>query len=336
MGVTSKFPVGLFIISLDFELYWGLRDKRSLESYRENLHGTRTAVLSLLSIFEEYGVHATWSTVGFLFLDSRVSLMEAIPDRLPGYVDKNLCPYAYLQLTNELESDCHFAADLIQKIAQTPGQEIGSHTYSHFYCLEDGVSRASFCADLCQAQATGQEVGIPPRSLVFPRNQWREEFLSLLPERGLVCYRGVENHPAYAATSNRRQGYLRRAVRLLDTYFNLTGHHTFGPEYCGSSIPYNIPASRFLRAYTPRLSFVDPLKKRRIVHSMRLAATQKQAFHLWWHPHNFGSNLTENLAFLRKLLDEYRRLATAGTMRSANMAEVAEILDRHQAIPSRW
>ena len=335
MTPPSQFQTGIFLISLDFELYWGVRDKRSLDSYRENLQGTREAVLDLLRLFEERGVHATWSTVGFLFQDSQEALNRVIPEKLPGYQDQNLCPYQYIQQTSELFPEYHFAADLIQKIARTPGQEIGTHTYCHFYCLEDGVSRESFSADLSLARAAGEQCGLVPRSLVFPRNQWREDFLSLLPDHGLTCYRGVEQHPAYTATSNRNQGYLRRAARLLDTYINLTGHHTFGPVRCGPSPPYNLPASRFLRPYSPRLRLLDSLKERRIVQSMRYAAAQKQAFHLWWHPHNFGSCRPENLEFLKTVLDEYGRLASRQGMRSLNMVETADEVSRTQAIPRR-
>jgi hypothetical protein len=35
---------GALVISLDFELHWGVRDKRSVASYRENLLGARRAV----------------------------------------------------------------------------------------------------------------------------------------------------------------------------------------------------------------------------------------------------------------------------------------------------
>lgn len=333
--MPSHFQTGIFLISLDFELYWGVRDKRSLESYQENLHGTREAVVDLLSLFEKWGVHATWSTVGFLFQESQESLSRTTADQLPGYRDPNLCPYRYFQGTPELKTEFHFAEDLIQKIARTPGQEVGTHTYSHFYCLEEGVSRESFSEDLRLARAVGEKSGTPPRSLVFPRNQWREEFLSLLPEHGLTCYRGVEQHPAYAATSNREQGYLRRAIRLLDTYLNLTGHHTFGPDRCGASPPFDLPASRFLRPYSPRLRLLDPLKKRRIIQSMRHAAARKQAFHLWWHPHNFGKHRKKNLEFLRTLLEEYGSLAASTGMRSLNMVEAAAEVSRAQAIPKR-
>jgi GAF domain-containing protein len=42
---------GIFTISLDFELYWGVRDKVDLEAYRGSLLGAREAIPRLLDLF---------------------------------------------------------------------------------------------------------------------------------------------------------------------------------------------------------------------------------------------------------------------------------------------
>ena len=134
------------------------------------------------------------------------------------------------------------------------------------------------------------------------------------------------DHPAHAATAGRHQGYIRRAIRLIDSYLPITGHHTFGPNRCTGEVPYNIPASRFLRPYTPKLRWFDPLKKKRILASLRHAATHKQAFHLWWHPHNFGRHLEQNAGFLERILQEYRLLSDRFGMRALSMSETAKEL----------
>ncbi len=65
---------GVFVISLDFELYWGMRDIKAIEDYKDNLLGERTIVPTLLKVFGEYGIHATWATVGFMFYENRQEL----------------------------------------------------------------------------------------------------------------------------------------------------------------------------------------------------------------------------------------------------------------------
>ena len=70
---------GTLIASLDFELYWGVRDVKTVAQYRENLLGVRRAIPALLAFFADYGIHATWATVGFLFFASRVELLAGAP-----------------------------------------------------------------------------------------------------------------------------------------------------------------------------------------------------------------------------------------------------------------
>jgi len=66
-----------------------------------------------------------------------------------------------------------------------------------------------------------------------------------------------------------------------------------------------------------------PLRLRRLKQGMALAAREGSTFHLWWHPHNFGVNLDENLAQLEVLLRHYRRLADTHGMQSHCMADFA-------------
>jgi hypothetical protein len=56
---------------------------------------------------------------------------------------------------------------------------------------------------------------------------------------------------------------------------------------------------------------------------MTNAATTGRIFHLWWHPHNFGSHVAENMAMLRQILEHYRALAERHGMASRNMGEIA-------------
>ena len=61
---------GTLIVSLDFELFWGMLDCSTLEEYGGNVMGGRGAIPRLLKLFETYNIHATWATVGFLFADN--------------------------------------------------------------------------------------------------------------------------------------------------------------------------------------------------------------------------------------------------------------------------
>ena len=60
-----------FIISLDFELMWGVRDHRGLADYGDAVLGVRRAIPEILARFEAAGIRATWATVGLLFARTR-------------------------------------------------------------------------------------------------------------------------------------------------------------------------------------------------------------------------------------------------------------------------
>jgi peptidoglycan/xylan/chitin deacetylase (PgdA/CDA1 family) len=94
----------------------------------------------MLELFQHYQIHATWATVGFLLCRDRSELLAAVPNTLPQYEDDALNPYTHLYEVGNAEEDdpFHFAKSLVDLIVDTPGQELGSHTFSHYYCLEPG------------------------------------------------------------------------------------------------------------------------------------------------------------------------------------------------------
>src|SRR3546814_13796157 len=79
----------------------------------------------------------------------------------------------------------------------------------------------------------------------------------------------------------------------------------------------NVRSSRFLRPYKPGLKSLEEMRLSRICRAMRQAAISGSVFHLWWHPHNFGADIAENMAFLRRILESYRQLADEYGMTSA-------------------
>jgi hypothetical protein len=73
------------------------------------------------------------------------------------------------------------------------------------------------------------------------------------------------------------------------------------------------------------LSFLEPLRMRRIKRSMTRAAKRGEVFHLWWHPHNFGIHQEENFRNLETILKHFEYLRSTYGMQSASMSEIAII-----------
>ena len=310
---------GIFTISLDFELFWGVRDHRTLENYGENIRNVHHVVPRLLELFSKYNVHCTWATVGFLFFNEKKEMMSYLPVQRPTYEKKDYDPYPYLE-QNELEKIYHFAPALIEQIRRIPGQEIGTHTFSHFYTLEKNTTIGQFQSDLRAAIAIAKEKGIEIKSIVFPRNQYSDEHIKTCLQEGIKIYRGNALSGVYKPTSRENEKLFRKGTRFADAYINITGHHCHAIPAVSEII--NLPASRFLRPYDPKFKMFDGLKLRRIKLGIKFAAKHGLIYQLWWHPHNFGKYMNENFKFLEQVLEYYHQLNREGKIESQNMLEI--------------
>lgn len=324
---------GKLVISLDFELLWGVRDKKTIDQYGENIRAVHTIVPRLLELFDRYEVKATFSTVGFLFFDNKTALLSSLPNLLPDYSNKNLSPYnGHFDLLKDSypQDEYHFGWHLVEKIKQHPQHEIGTHTFSHYYCLEEGQTVEQFRADIEQAIVVAKAKGVEITSLVFPRNQFNDAYLNVCSELGIICYRGNEHSWLYEARNKNDEKLHRRALRLIDAYINISGHHAHSDGYMQSKYPIDIPSSRFLRPYSAKLSFLEPLKVNRIKQSMTYAAQKNLTYHLWWHPHNFGDHTDENFSCLEQILSHYKKLQYGHSFQSYTMTELAKFLMNEQ------
>lgn len=314
--------VGRLVISLDFELLWGVRDTEDRQSYGQNILGAREAIPRILDMFAAGGIRATWATVGFLFCETKEELLACLPQDRPAFRDSRLSNYTYLDEVgpDERRDPYFFGASLVDLIARTPGQEIGTHTLSHTYCLEEGQTADALRADLNAARFLAERRGLMLKSIVFPRNQYSDESLAVCKEIGLTHFRGNAKGWAYRSLPGAGQTRPRRALRLLDAYSGALGAQLCEP------VPRNglvdVPASRFLRPCAGRLAPLHPLHIGTIKRGMTAAAELGKGYHLWWHPHNFGRELEANLQGLAQILGHFRALRDRFGMQSCAMADI--------------
>ncbi len=329
----NRFDGGVLTISLDFELHWGVSDLYPVEAVRGRLEGARRAMPRLLRLFEDFGVRATWAVAGMLLCESRAEIEAAVrePDR-PGYADQRLSNHRLVPLIGAGESDdpSHYALSLVRLIRDAAGQELATHTFSHFYALEAGATIEAFDADLAAAIAVARRRGVETRSIVFPRNQYSAKHLEACARRGLTAFRGNPPRWMYGSACSRGESLVRRAARLLEAHVPLGEDNLYTPAQCltGGGL-VNIAASRFLRPAEGARALAD--QRLRLVESeLRAAARLGRLYHLWWHPHNFGAEPDANLSRLSRILDAYAELQAKG-MRSLTMAAAAEEVRTHAA-----
>lgn len=185
---------GNLIISLDFELHWGAAERWNLELMKPYFDNTRRIIPLMLQLFEANNIKVTWATVGFLFAKNREQLLEFLPQEKPAYVDPMFNSYNLFHKNKvgecEASDPYHFGYSLIKKILNTEGQELASHTFSHYYCNEPGQNVQRFEEDLNAAQKISrQNFGIELRSLAFPKNQFNARYLTTAYNAGIKIVR---------------------------------------------------------------------------------------------------------------------------------------------------
>src|SRR5688572_12173796 len=118
---------GIFTISLDFELHWGGFEKWRLSgsgfrdsgsavhpvtrnpqlgthnsqpaTFDQYFLNTRRVIPQMLALFERYGIHVTWASVGMLMHSNFESLQKNFPAVRPTYQHSELSAYSYIEQT---------------------------------------------------------------------------------------------------------------------------------------------------------------------------------------------------------------------------------------------
>jgi peptidoglycan/xylan/chitin deacetylase (PgdA/CDA1 family) len=315
---------GAFVISLDFELLWGVWDVTTKEKYGNHIKGVKEVIPKLLDLFSNYDLKVTFAIVGFLFAKDKDELLSFLPAIKPSY-SKNKYN-VYLQEVNKIgqndrDDPYHFGYSLLELIKEGE-HEIATHTFSHYYCLEEGQTPGDFDTDIKAAIKVAGSKNINLTSLVFPRNQINTDYLAVLKENNIKVFRGNPDSWIYKPRKFSAELPFIRLCRLLDTYLPVSGYNTYLVKNNGP-LPVNIPASRFLKPYNKKLAWLEKLKLKRIMNEMTRAAQKKEHYHLWWHPHNFGINIQENMDNLTVLLNHYRSLQHKYDFTNLTMKEAA-------------
>ena len=309
-----------FVVSLDFELFWGVCDTQTVAGYGPHVMGARAAIPRLLALFRQHRLKATWATVGMIMCRNYAQWRDSRPRELPGYARTGISPYSMESIVRQ-HADLFFARHLVEHILATDGQELATHTYSHFYCKETGVTTRQFAADLDHAQGMAADIGAKVRSIVMPRNQIAPDFLSVLPKAGIEVYRGNQAHWLYRNGNDVIGGIAGRAVRFADACLPLSGQRTVEAQRQGALV--NLPASAFLYPWSSRRPWLSALRLHRLKREMTDAARTGKVFHLWWHPHNFGLALDDNLMLLEAILGHFHHLSDVYGMQNWCMADFA-------------
>lgn len=305
--------MSLVVISLDFEMRWGVHDiyGTNFDPYRDNVNNLHEVIPHTLKAFAERELKATWATVGAVGLNNWNEYFELAP-QAPLYQNKALAinpRYADLDPDGTL----HFAPELIRKIIDTPGQELGSHTFSHIYFREPGVTENDFLLEMKAVKNLwNKRFSRDPVSLVFPRNQ--SAFEHLMPKTGIRIWRDNEKVWYFNQNTERTNSQLPRCLRIIESVTPWVRRAVpLEPGITRSSlfIRFNLPESLW-KMHIARVKYE------------LTSINSGQIFHIWWHPENLGSNMKRSLNRLSELLDAVSKFSNNNGLKSQNMAGLLE------------
>jgi peptidoglycan/xylan/chitin deacetylase (PgdA/CDA1 family) len=291
---------GRFFISFDFEKFWGISDQGYASKYiYQNIKKVDYVLPKILDILNYYKINSTIAVVGILFFD-REELISLGNVDLP-YKNQKQNPFRDINGLLSIPDEMLFGGKALKKLLDSKNHEIASHTFTHFYCLEEGISLSHFNEDLIRFNNIRKDL----KSFVFPRNQFDESFLELLKEYGIRVVR-VNDEASYLYKTNPRAGYFIRVMRFIDRYINISGNNISQVKITNGM--YLQSHSRFFAPYIAKLKWLEPYKIGRIKKEMTYCAINGFDYHLWTHPHNFGKNPKEMLSQLEEIAIHYNYL----------------------------
>lgn len=320
---------GVFCISLDFELHWGCFERMLLnDDQQKYFQNTRDLIPKKLDLFALNEIHVTWAIVGMLYNKNIIEWENRKPSNIPSFDNEKASAYKWIEKHGfKGENDpYHFAPDLIEKIKNTPFQEIATHTYAHYFCLESGQTIEQFRTDMELAIKIANQNGSTIKSLVFPRNQFNPEYLSVCNDLGITSVRSSPDiwYWRYGTGSTFKEKFFRAG----DAYIKM---EPIKPVYLKDikvkpGLPLMLPSTRLYRAWQPKYKIQNPFKMRRILNEMTEAAKNGAYYHLWWHPHNFGSCPKECMKELEQIIQHFKKLNKKYSFQSKTMQEISDMI----------
>lgn len=313
-----KLEKGVFIISLDTELAWGTRN---LEKYGGHYQKTREAIDRLLNLFAKYDIKATWAVVGHLFLDECKKVDGVVHPKIvrPQYKDLkgdwfNIDPASNINIAPEW-----YGKDIVEKIINCKAkQEIGCYTFSHIDVSKEGCSEECFGSELDECKKMASDFGLQLTSFVYPRN--RVALIDVLKDKGFLCYRDRDDD--WFKNSEER---LRRLAHAVDNYLCLPVKATTPKKTNGI---WSLPGSYFYIHKDGWAKFIPiSFRVRKAKTGIDSAISNKQIFHLWFHPFNLASDPDGLIYGLEKIFIYFKKMKAEGLIENMTMGEMANYLN---------
>jgi hypothetical protein len=302
------------VISLDLELSWGSFDLSFGDDLLEMGRWTHdVGAPNLLRHLTRNRLSATWAVVGAM-------MRPALPD-VSGLPEVNFSHFPkpwFSYVPKGGDESTHpewFGASLVEMIRNAhPEQEIGFHSFSHVPFGRAGMTRERAIAEYQRCMQIARELGIPPRSFVFPRNS--VAYVAELGDAGFTCFRDVDQLPVRFANGN-----LTSIAMILADFAGLA------PRMVEPSLKegiVSIPGSLMIRyAAGWRRLIPDSSRLRRLRKGLEIVRRKGGVFHVWFHPENLYAEWPRLENVVARFLEELGVLVRNGEVRCVTMGQLA-------------
>jgi len=256
----------VFCLSLDTELLWG-RKNLTWQAFQKRAVVTKKIVIpQLIALFKKHSFPVTWAVVG--------KLLE------PG-------------------SQGWSYPELVDKLKETPHQEIACHSYCHPEFTYLSPKEAEKEISICKTIAKNSKLRFT--SFVFPKNKIAH--LSLLKKAGFINYRGAD----------------KNNNELLFPRFPPVYQPTMKAGLVNIPGSMYLVSARGLRKYIPM-----SLRFLKIKLGIKHAIQKKAIFHLWFHPIDISDRPEAFLKLLENTIQYTKKVAKNQQIKVLTMNQIAE------------
>jgi len=313
------FNQGIFLISIDLELAWGICDKKIPTALQNMIENESIIVDTILRLFNKYNITATWAIVAHLLSRAYPKKNGLIHPEFKRPFYKNSKYDWFSPFIENFNENIWYAKDIINKIRMsTVKQDFGCHSFCHIPYDEKNVNSHIIRQDLLSAKQIFEEYNLPFENFVFPRNiiGFKDE----LKKNGIKTYRGLSKRWYYSIP-------FRPLVRLFNYFYYLFKNTppTVTPSITDNML--NIPDSLLflsrdgLRSFIPKTSIVKMCKK-----GIDNAIVNKEMFHLWFHPSNFYYKTQSQFEIFEEIISYVNEKCKSGHMKTLSMTDVQKYI----------
>lgn len=304
------------LCSYDYELLWGVWDTVG-SAYVENYVSNANYAASLIiQLHEKYKIKATWAIVSAA-IDQNCSIEQRIENT-------NRSPEEQFKMTEVFKRHKALGAELydispgnLNQIKHSEIFEYACHTYGHKYAHT--CSKEDLESDLQNVARVETEER--STSMVFPRNVITDDALVSLENANFNTVRVNPQNILYRSIKGKGlQGQVIRALRFADSFVPIQEYLSSAEYSFGEKL--NFTEGQYF--FRPKCGgkILNFLHRKRLVFGLFYCIKHKKDFHVWSHPHNFGSDPEKSVENLKKLFDTIDLHIANGKAISAKMCEI--------------